>query len=169
MTTMRKSTIIMAWAACLAGCAQYVNIPPQKGDMAYHDPNSKHCRQVMLAALQRVVELRPINESFQIMLPVGTVPATYGLILPQVSEQAMWSSDGRTKDIPVVAVTQVRIRGRRAEVDVARPAYSGEAPGVAQITTAYLQYQALAKTSNWYVTRVREWRHNGAQRAQVDE
>ena len=166
MTARCTFVILLAWTVCVAGCAHYVNIPAQKGDLAYHDPNAKIPRAVMLLALQKVLELRPIEDSFQVVLPVGAVPATYAHILPRISERAMWSSDGRTKDLPLVCVTQVHVRGTRADVDVALPIFAGDAPAVAQITTVHLRYEPMSK---WYVVRVREWRHSAERAAPHDD
>jgi hypothetical protein len=152
-----RTVACLACTAWLVGCAHYVNIPSQQGDMAYHDPNAKAPRAVMQAALQKALELRPMDAPFQVMLPIGTVPTTYATMLARVSAHAMWSSDGRSKDLPIVRVDQVRIRGRQAEVDIVMPIYPGDTAAVAQMITVVLRLEAMSK---WYVVRVNEWRRS---------
>ena len=156
MTIRRMSaSLLLAWAVCLAGCSHYVNIPPQKGDFAFHDPNNKTACSVMLVGLQKALEDRPMEGPFQVMLPVGTVADTYARILPQLGVQAMWSSDGRTRDMPIVKIDQVLIRGTRAEVDVIRPALTDDGGAGRQLVTVSLLYDPVSK---WYATRLKEWR-----------
>ena len=164
MTTRRILAILLACSAGLVGCTHYVNIPRLEGDLAYHDPNAKAPRMVMHRALEKVLELRPLDEPFQVMLPLGTVPETYAQMLPDLSPHAMWSSDGRTKDVPIVRVSEVRIRGSRAEVDVVLPIYAGDGPALAQMVTAHLRYDPVSK---WYVVRTQEWRRGVDQRREA--
>ena len=159
MTTKYMSmTLLLILAACTAGCGHYVNIPPQQGDFAFHNPNRKAPSIVMLLALQRVLEDQPIEGEFQVVMPVGTTPQTYATILPQLGENAMWASDNQARQIPMLKVDQIRIRTTHAEVDVIRPYDAGETALARQLVTVYLRYDPVSK---WYVTRVKQWRGDG--------
>ena len=156
MTIRRVSIVLLlAWAACVAGCSHYVNIPPQRGDFAFHDPNSRAARSVMLVALQKAMEDRPMEGPFQVILPVGTMKDTYARILPQLGVQAMWASDGRTRDMPIVKIDQVLIRGTHAEIDVIRPVLADDGSAGRELVTVSLLYDPVSK---WYATRLKEWR-----------
>ena len=150
--------LLLILAACIAGCGHYVNIPPQQGDFAFHNPNRKAPSVVMLLALQKVLEDQPIQGQFQVIMPVGTTPQTYATILPQLGENAMWSSDGQARQIPMVMVDQIRIRTTHAQVDVIRPYEAGKTALARQLVTVYLKYDPISK---WYVTRMKQWRGDG--------
>jgi len=159
MATKRISMILLlALAACLAGCGHYVNIPPQQGDFAFHNPNRKAPSTVMLLALQRVLEDQPIEGQFQVIMPLGTTPQTYAAILPQLGENAMWASDNQVKQLPLLTVDQIRIRTTHAEVDVIRPYAAGKTDSARQLVTVYLRYDPISK---WYATRIKQWRGTG--------
>lgn len=144
----------LAW---LGGCAtgSYVNIPPQKGDMALHDPNTRSVRAVVVEAINKSLEDRPIKQTFQVVLPAGTKPETYAHVLPKISEYAMWSSVGEATGVPQMVVQQIRIRSFEAEVDLLRPIYLDSPQASRQTVTVYLQFEPMA---GWYATRLKEWR-----------
>jgi hypothetical protein len=154
-----KTLCLMLAALTLVACARvpspYVNIPSQKGDVAMHDPNRRGVRLVMLRSLEYVLAERPLDQPFQVMLPTGTSAQAYAEILPQLNDNAMWASDGQTRGLPIVAVTQVRIRGTSAEVDVVRPSFPQADQPSAQTVTVHLNYNPV---DSWYAVRLREWR-----------
>jgi len=152
---MRIVPLMALAAVLLAGCASYVNIPPMEGDTAFHDPNTKVVRSVMGGALAYVMEQRPIERSYQVILPVGTTPMTYAELLSRLGDNAMWSSDGVTKDVPIVAVSQVRVRGTSAEVDVVRPTFSNDLKQSGQTVTVSLKYDPMG---GWVANHIKEWR-----------
>ncbi len=157
-----RSRLILITAVLAAGCAPIVNIPAQEGDTAMHDPNNGNVQLIMLRALQAAVADRPIEGPFQVILPEGTLPKSYAAMLPQLGENAMWSSDSESGAVPIVAVTQVRIRGLSSEVDVVRPQFPGNAEPSEQTVTVSLKLEPIG---GWYVTRMKEWRGDVAHTA----
>lgn len=144
-------------AAALVGCTSntIVNIPPQVGDTAFHNPGSAGVKQIMLTALRAVLVDRPITQPFQVILPEKTPAKVYAELLPQLGQNAMWSSDGQTKGLPIVAVVQIRIRGLYAEVDMVRPQFPDQREPSEQTVTASLKFTPI---DGWYVKRLKEWR-----------
>ncbi len=153
---MYKQSLCVA-VLMLVGCAPMtiVNIPPQQGDTAMHSPNSRGVRTIMRHALQAVLADRPIEKAFQVLLPANTDATVYADMLPQLGKNAMWSSDGKTKGLPIVAVTQVRIRGLNAQVDVVRPQYPEQKQPSEQTVTVTLKFSPF---DGWYVIDLKEWR-----------
>ncbi len=138
----------------VAGCAPIVNIPPQKSDVATHDPNNIAVKQIMLRSLQSVLADQPIREPFQVVLPHGTLAESYAAMLPRLSTDARWAGDRGAVYLPMLAITQLRIRGLDAEVDMVRPQNLTEKTQRAQLVTASLKFEPIG---GWYVTRLRLW------------
>lgn len=138
----------------LTACATYVNIPPQARDVAEHDPNDRKVVEVIALAYEKLLDESPMNERFQVILPKGTTAETYKAVLPRFGKLALWSSDGRAKDVPVIEVSQVRIRGTHAEVDLIQPVMPTSRRAVPQVATVFLDHDLF---SGWYARRVRYW------------
>jgi len=155
MKNTHASLILLVIVGVCVGCAPYVNIPAQKGDFAMHDPNGKTVRIILLKAFAKVLADRPINQPFQVMLPVGTVPEVYAKLLPKISEHAMWSSDGQAKGIPVLRAAGVRIRGYAATVDIVMPMYPDDPDSVQQMVTVSMRHDTI---EGWVAVRLRQWR-----------
>ena len=131
------------------GCATYVNIPAQAGDLAAHDPNKENVHLVQGHALQAVLDDRPIQVPFSLVLPPGSRPETHQAVAERLEPQPI-SSDEETDDaLPQVRVSQVRIRGWIAQVDIVRPAAD-----TTQLVTVYLKWEPFA---GWHVERMRAW------------
>lgn len=140
----------------LSACTPYVNIPGQRGDtLATHSPNSKYVQEAIVAALKAVITYRPVDGNYQVILPKGTDPQTYAKLLPQLGDQAMWSSDGVRQDLPVYEVKGIRIRGADGEVDIVRPAVGLPDGRTEQLVTVDLKYYV---PGGWGHTRIRVWK-----------
>jgi hypothetical protein len=157
--------LVLFAAACLGGCATYVNIPPQVGDVAQHDPNLETVLKVELQALRALEEDRPPAKTYRVVLPPGTSTQSYDAIVPQVSTLAIWtgavaatqpaSGGGGTEDGGTVEIRQVRIRGGFAQADIVRPADAAQPNGPQQLATVSLKWDMIV---GWHVNRVRIWR-----------
>ena len=89
----------------LGGCATYVNIPPQSGDVAGHDPNGDTVLKVELQALRRLEEDRAPTKVYRVVLPLGTSGASYDAVVPQISPLATWGGAAATQPTTVVTTT----------------------------------------------------------------
>ncbi|MAX24665.1 MAG: hypothetical protein CMJ19_09195 [Phycisphaeraceae bacterium] len=156
MNTLRALAALLLITVGLSACTPYVNIPGQKGDtLATHNPNSKTIQEAVVAALQAVITYRPVEGPYQVILPQGTDPATYAKLLPQLGDQAMWSSDGVRQNMPVYEVKGIRIRGYEGEVDIVRPAVGLPDGRTEQLVTVDLKYYI---TGGWSHVRLRVWK-----------
>lgn len=151
-----KTRVMVVVAACmwLGGCAAYVNIPPQAGDIAVHDPNRDNVRDVLTAALTYAVAGTDDGEVY-IQLPAASNAETYSHMLPTISPSAVWSPDPPEEGQAVFDVRQVRIRGWKAEVDIIQPEDMANPDGLQQVVTYYLRQ---APFGDWSVQRRRVWR-----------
>jgi len=152
MSSMKLS---MLWALCaglsLAGCAPYVNIPPQAGDVALDNPNLRTVQHVSVVAVQAALEDRPVTGSYTLVLPRGTTPAIYQQVLSRLGEQATTTVDARQH---IIEVRQIRVRLDRAEVDVVRAADMQSPRGPGQLVTVYLRNEPFI---GWMPQRTRAW------------
>ncbi|MCE9590606.1 MAG: hypothetical protein K8S99_08800 [Planctomycetes bacterium] len=152
--TTRTLLLLAALALPIGGCAPWVNIPAQTGDAASHDPNLETVQEVAVVAIKAAIADSPVaSDKFQVIMPKGTLPATYELITPKISPNAMWSTDAATSGLPTVEVRRLSIRGSDAEVDVLRPMEPGSP--VPQVLTVTLSWDAV---SSWQADRVKVWR-----------
>jgi hypothetical protein len=147
-------------ALCLAllsggACTPYVNIPPNEGDVASHDPNRETVQDVIVAATRAALAENPIEQPFHVVLPPGTLPLTYDQTLPKISPHAVWASQGVPEGEPFMEIRQVRIRGSNAEVDIIRPFTVADPEGYRQVVTVTLKWDPVAK---WQAERLRAWR-----------
>jgi hypothetical protein len=147
---MRRISLLIL-AVLAAGCTPYVNIPPHGGDMAFHSPNKQTVREIEAVAGRAAVENRPIEGTFQVVLPEGSSVLTYEAVVPRISENAIYTTDGSVGELPVLAIKQIRIRASVGEVDIVRPV----AQDRSEFITVYLGYDPMAK---WGVDRIRVWR-----------
>lgn len=141
--------------ALLSGCTPYVNIPPNEGDFASHDPNRETVQEVIVAASRAALAESPIDQPFHVVLPPGTLPLTYDQTLPKISPHAIWSAQGVGEGEPFLEVRQVRIRTSNAEVDLVRPFNIADPGGYQQVSTVTLTWDPVAK---WQPERIRSWR-----------
>ncbi len=151
-------TISLSWVltlACLlaAGCQTYVNIPPQAGDLANHEPNGATVRKILVEAVPAALEDGGIQQPVQVMLPAGMNKLSYNQILTAIGDQAVspFDEEAQASVDAVVFAKSVRIRGNLAEVDIARPI----GDGIDQLVTVYLRWKPLA---GWQAQRVHVWR-----------
>lgn len=164
---MYKRFALTALLLCLTACNppinySYVNIPPQDNDVATHDPNHRVVVDVIAEAYRALLVERPMDERFQVILPEGTTPKTYGRLMERVDKLAMWSSDGSIKEMPVIEVSQVRIRGLSAEVDLIRPVRPDDRRAVPHIATIYMDRQPFG---DWVARRVKHWQISAVEAA----
>ena len=138
------------------GCVTYVNIPPQDGDIATHNPNDTVVREVLVESLRAIAKQYPFEGEFAILLPAETSSETYGKVATSTSENALWPGNKDRTDLPILDVRQIRIRGQQARVDVVRPLNSHDPVDLAeQVVTAELFWHPL---QGWLIRRIRAWR-----------
>jgi hypothetical protein len=139
----------------LGGCASWVNIPAESGDMASHDPNLKTVLNLELQAVRGVNDSLDPSDAPFVILPKGTAPAGYEGLVPQVAPRASWSTGAPPTGALVLEVRQVRVRGTYAQADVIRPATAAQPEGPREVVTVYLHYDMVF---GWHVERMRPWR-----------
>lgn len=146
-------TVLLIMACLLtAGCQTYINIPPQEGDAANHDPNGKSAREVMVLAIRAALDDARITGPVQVMLPGHTNKLTYAHVVSAVGDQAISPHEEDVQSVVgVVFAKGVRVRGTRGEVDVIRPI----GDGIDQLVTVYMTWRPV---SNWSVDSVHAWR-----------
>lgn len=146
-----RRCLIVCLAVLFAGCTPYVNIPAQKGDLAFHSPNKQSVREIMVAAGRAAIADRPIEGTFYVTLPEGTSILTHEAVVSRISENAAYSKDGAPAEGAVLAIRQIRIRAAVGEVDILRPVAADRS----EFITVYMTYDPVAK---WAVDRIRVWR-----------
>ena len=140
----------------LSGCMTYVNIPPQDGDLASHNPNHPAVCEVLGEALPAIVNAYPVEGQFAILLPDKTTAKTYGQVAEKTGENALWPGNHDRTEIPILDVRQIYIRGQQARVDVVRPVETADKTGtIDQVVTVELFWHPL---QGWLPKRVRAWR-----------
>ncbi len=145
-------------ALFLAGCATYVNIPALDGDLAVHDPNVQSVQQVVTAALQALLAVRPIDGPYQVVLPKGMTGEYANPILKALGAQARWVTTTQpASGLPVLNACQVRIRGWLAQVDILCPRDPKQPLGFQQLVTVDLRWDL---TYGWHSQQVRPWNIN---------
>ncbi|MCC6581280.1 MAG: hypothetical protein IT440_12665 [Phycisphaeraceae bacterium] len=157
MMSYRRGAALLLMTAWLSACSAYVNIPAQPGDhLARSNPNDAGIDEVVMAAIRAVLDDKPIDGQYQVVLPAGADPLTYAKLLPKLGEDAMWSSDNSTTNLPVLEVTSIRVRTMEAAVDVIRPRVD-EMPAeeTRQLVTVELRRYIGA---GWMANRVLRWR-----------
>ena len=145
---------VMCAAATMGGCATYVNIPPQSGDVAWHDPNGKTATQVVAAALQAVAAEDPGTGPYLVALPEGTLTETYQAVLVEIDDSNMRAHEGVDVGLGTFEIKQVRVRGWNAAVDVLYRPGLDELDPSERLTTAYLKWSLI---DGWTTASVRRW------------
>jgi len=156
MTTIRMMLYGFAVSAAMltGGCAPWVNIPAQAGDAAMHDPNLKTVQEVTVAAVKAVIADGAVPDThFQLVLPEGTLPATYEAVTSKIGSLATWSADAPASGALFIEIRRVSIRSAKAEVDVLRPMSAGST--ASQVVTVVLSWDAV---TSWKADRVKVWR-----------
>lgn len=151
---MPRLILMLAMLAALTGCNPYVyvNVPAQHGDLARNDPNSDIVRAVEVESLRHMLAARPLDAPVAIKLPKGTTDLAAADVARRVSEtdgQVVALQEGEDA-VSHVEITQIRIRGVFAEVDMMYPTVSG----MSQLLTAYLEYKPM---NDWVTNKVQDW------------
>ncbi|MEM0983674.1 MAG: hypothetical protein AAGI17_06985 [Planctomycetota bacterium] len=112
----------------LGGCLGYSTYPPVDGQTARADPNSTALTEAVVVALRWTLNRHPAPATAEgepaaaLNLFSGVSRSTY----EWVSEQAgggLTPITPRTASLPTYHITQVRLRGSVAEVDLLRPVF----------------------------------------------
>jgi len=154
--TASAPVLLLALGLVLAGCRgpSYVNIPAEKGDLAFNNPNGRTVRAVVAAAVDGVIVQTPLDGPVALGLPPKAEVLTYESIADHVESNVVPFPEGEEAAAPTSAtltVTQVRVRGHKGEVDAVR----AQAGGPEQLVTVYTAWDAFG---GWRVTRIRPWR-----------
>ena len=136
------------------GCASYVNIPPQTGDIALHDPNLATVAQIEAKAIRGMLTEDQIGRPFQISLPERTSSAQYSKVTMRLGEHAFAADENPQSSLPQLSVRQVRVRGWYAQVDVIRPTSFRQPDGPQQLATVWLRWYPFA---GWQYQRMHLW------------
>lgn len=146
--------VLLGSSLMLGACGTaptYINIPAQPGDMARHDPNSTIIRRVVTLAGQAIIQQTPITGPVIVTLPTGTTRMTYAAVLPEIGDLAL-DPDFKEAEIDTfLAVSAVRLRGDRGQIDLVRT-LPGQPP---QLVTVSLRWMPI---SGWHSEQVRTWR-----------
>ncbi len=147
---MRNGLLIVPVLALLTGCTTYINIPPQPGDLAVHNPNNGTVREVESTGLAAVLAGRSAGQRLGVKLPEGTDAETYKRIITPLGDKVY--QDEAVQPKAFAEVRRVAVRGRYAEVDIVMPEPTSQVP---QLYTAYLAWEP---GRGWYSQRVKHWR-----------
>lgn len=164
MKCMRCLVVLLATVLLVSGCATYVNIPRQVGDVAAHNPDARNVLLAEVVAVRAVADDWPLTGPFAVLPVAGTDPDTHAGFAAHVGDQAVaeWG-----EGLPLLEVRQVYIRGGRARIDVVRTAGDDVAGEVDEVTgeliestasrvvTAYLKCEPF---SGWQTQHLRLWR-----------
>lgn len=145
-------TVGLSLVFLAVGCSTptYVNIPQQQGDLARGNPNAEDIRNIMVSAITAAVEHEPLQGAYEVLLPSGTEQLTYEDVVLRVGGGAISPDTLRDEAVPTVRVAAIRVRNRKAEVDILRPSPTGRS-----VLTVYLFWYYGAE---WQVERVRPLR-----------
>jgi len=143
---MKRWTLLVT-IGLIGGCARYVNIPAQPGDIARHDPNLTKVGEVMKEAVAAAMRERPIRGDFVVVLPEGTAAPAYQLVIRDLPG-AKAAAEGEAGKTPTVTVKRVLVRAPHATVDLVRQA------DTTQLITVDLYKYAFGP---WQSQRVRVW------------
>ncbi len=138
--------------AVSGGCATYVNIPKQPGDVAQHNINNDNVRSVCIEAIRGMLSGNPITGRYIIVLPQGASVLTYQIIIANLDE---WATAELDQPAPIIELRQIRIRGNKASVDLIRPANALDMASPGQLVTVDLKWEPL---SGWGATHLHAWR-----------
>lgn len=135
--------------AALAGCASYVNIPPDSNkDIAINAINAPPTPRLIGDALGYVLTINPPpSKPYAVRLPVEADPSTWGKVLAGREGAAAYAPD--QADVPVYDVRSIRIRGRDAWVDIVVPQTADD--------RRLIEVRLEGFVSGWRVTSARRW------------
>ncbi|MHC4976123.1 MAG: hypothetical protein ACYTF7_05900 [Planctomycetota bacterium] len=155
-TTLSCIIITLAMALGMAGCVGYSSYPGLPNDTALNDTNTTAMRQVTLESLRYVSQYRELPKQYTLNLPYGMVAENLHGIQRQLDDPraSLLSRDNTT--LPGVHIVEIRIRGTKAQVDLATPlpGVNIGTDGIAYETnTLYLQ----GGVRRWRVTDARRW------------
>lgn len=152
---------IVGWLmGSLVGCATYVNIPPQPGDMAWHDPNHPTVQTVVSEALQAVATHQEKDGKIAILLPDGTLAKNYSKTVAQIHNETVWPGHPQRSEQPLLHVKEIRIRGSRAAVDVVHNNGPQTPQAEDQLITVDLAWNVA---EGWSAQRLKLWRTQAQQ------
>lgn len=152
---LRTMSIIGLLAAlALGGCATYVNIPAQRGDLASHNPDDWTVREVTAAALTYLLtdpesSGTKVGGQYAIVLPKNSKNSTYKWVTRNIPAGGDRISDEAGR-IPVYRIAQVQVRGLSGQVDIVQPGPGDEE----QLVSVYMKRDI----DGWYGERDRLWR-----------
>lgn len=111
----------------VGGCVSWASYPAQPGEGAVRNPNDPAIVDVIVVSMEWVVRKYPpgpedgVAPRLAVNLPPGVQPRVYESVARRVGHGAAPLSRARS-DLPVYHVSQLRIRGDEAAVDILRPA-----------------------------------------------
>lgn len=150
---MPRLILSLCLLAALTGCNPYlyINVPAQYGDLARNDPNADIVRTVEVESLKYMLAARPLDAPTAIKLPTGTTDLSYADVARRAGGEGIVVPLSAGEDAAShVEVTQVRIRGVFAEIDMMYPTVAGSP----QLLTVYLEYKPM---NDWVTNRVQDW------------
>jgi hypothetical protein len=140
---------LLAAVICLGGCATYVNIPAQHGDLASHNPNDVNVKDVEIAAIRYALDRnRVVEQPVALMLPAGTSDRGFEWIVSKL-DAPVHRYGSAPPDALLYRVAQVQVRALRAQVDIVQPGPAGSR----QLLSTYLKRDL----EGWYVYRDYLW------------
>ncbi|MAE67130.1 MAG: hypothetical protein CMJ18_22955 [Phycisphaeraceae bacterium] len=143
----------------VAGCAPYVNIPPQAGDLANHNPNNRNVLNVESKAVRAVAEDFGLAEPFAVEPLADTTAHNHLTLMPRIGELATAEN---VEGLATISVRKVYIRGAKANVSmVYTPARAEEGR---RFVTVDLRREAFR---GWTANLVKAWRFE-VERALID-
>jgi len=155
---MKRNALLKSWL-CLpalalllapAGCGLYVNIPPQRGDIALHAADWVPVREIVTDAANHLAAQRGLHDDpYTFIVPEDGDAGVYELLTPRLIGSPQRDS---AAGLAVLEVLKVRVRGSDAEVDLY------VAPEPSQIGDTITVYLSWLPASNWSVDRTRLWR-----------
>ena len=118
MTTNRVFAVSMLLSMLFhLGCATYVNIPPQRGDVAWHNPNNPNVLSVEAEAIKAAVVDWEIDEPYTVKVLPNTEPLKYFAMMRHIGHHA---TVDEIENGATIEVKQLYIRGMTAKVDLLR-------------------------------------------------
>lgn len=140
---------MLACLAALAGCASYVNIPPDSSeDIAINAINAPPTPGILRTALDYVLIEHPAPQTpFGVRLPVEANDSTWDKVLTDRPGAVPFSQ--LAQGDPVYDVRSIRIRGADAWVDIVVPQTIDNRPLV--------EVRLEGRLSGWRVTSMRHW------------
>jgi hypothetical protein len=152
-------SLTLVWVVAgllLTGCVGFSSYPGLPNDTALNDTNTPAMKQVMLESLLYVTEHRQLPDQFTLNLPQGMVAENMQGLLNDLDDPRASLLSRDTQNLPGLHVAEIRIRGTKAEVDIAAPLPSVAHPDgrmAYETNTLYLK----GGLKHWRVTDARRW------------